>query len=90
MPTSARWDLGLAGACARLLALLWYAAFHVGFFERADWQVFASFYNLTYPSYRHRVHETATFVVSLCDPAHYVYLVVLPVAVAWVGEGRTT
>ncbi|HKO27828.1 MAG TPA: phosphatase PAP2 family protein [Solirubrobacteraceae bacterium] len=82
MPTRAKCALGLVGGCAALLALLWYAAFHVGFFERADREVFASFYNLTSPYHRHRVHETATLVVSLCDPSHYVYLVVLPVAVA--------
>lgn len=65
-----------------MLTLLWYAAFHVGFFERADRQVCASFFNLTFPDYRHRVHETAIFVVSLCDPSHFVYLALLPVAVA--------
>jgi membrane-associated phospholipid phosphatase len=82
MPTRVKWALGGAAGCVAVLALLWYAAFHVGFFERADRQVFASFYNLTYPHYRGRVHQTATLFVSLCDPSHYVYLVVLPVAVA--------
>ena len=82
MPIRAKRALGFAGGCSALLALLWYAAFHVGFFERADRQVFVSFYNLTYPYYRHRVHATATFFVSLCDPSRYAYLVVLPVVVA--------
>jgi membrane-associated phospholipid phosphatase len=65
-----------------VLALLWCAAFHLGFVERADRRVFLSFYNLTYPYYRSHVHDTATLFVSLCDPSHYVFLVVLPVAVA--------
>jgi len=84
MPMRAKWGLGLAGGCVALLALLWYAAFHVGFFERADRQVFVSFFNLTFPNYRHRVHEIAIFVVSLCDPSRLAFLVVLPVAVALV------
>jgi membrane-associated phospholipid phosphatase len=58
------------------------AAFHVGFLERADRQVFDSFYNLTYPSYRHRVHDTASFLVLLCDPSHFAFLALLPVVVA--------
>jgi membrane-associated phospholipid phosphatase len=82
MRIHAKWGLGHAGGCLAVLALLWYAAFHVGFFERADRQVFVSFFNLTYPHYRGRVHETATLFVSLCDPSHYVFLVVLPVGVA--------
>jgi membrane-associated phospholipid phosphatase len=82
MPTRVKWALGAVGGCAALLALLWFAAFHVGFFQRADRQVFVSFFDLTYPHYSNRVHATATLFVSLCDPSHYVYLVVLPLAVA--------
>jgi membrane-associated phospholipid phosphatase len=82
MPTRVKWALGGAAGCVAVLALLWFAAFHVGFFERGDRKVFLSFYSLTYPHYRGRVHDTATWFVSLCDPSHYVYLVVLPVAVA--------
>jgi hypothetical protein len=82
MTIRAKWALGLAGGCSALLALVWYAAFHVGVFERADRQVFVSFYNLTYPFYRHRVHATATFFLSLCDPSDFVYLALVPVAVA--------
>jgi membrane-associated phospholipid phosphatase len=82
MPIRAKWALGCAAVCSALLALLWYAAFHVGFVERADREVLDAFYGLTYPYYRHRVHATATFFVSLCDPSHYAYLAVLPMAVA--------
>lgn len=77
-----KWAFGGASGCFALLALLWYAAFHVGFFERADRQVFASFFNLTFPYYRHRVHATAEFVVSLCDPSRLAFLALLPIAVA--------
>jgi membrane-associated phospholipid phosphatase len=82
MTTRAKWAFGLAAGCTALLALLWYVAFHVGFAQRADLKVFTSFYNLTYPHYRHRVHVTANFLVSLCDPSHFVYLAAVPVAVA--------
>jgi len=82
MPVRTKWTLVLASGCSVLLALLWYAAFHVGVLERADRHVFVSFYNLTHPYYRHRVHATASFIVSLCDPAHYAYLALLPVLVA--------
>jgi membrane-associated phospholipid phosphatase len=82
MPTRVKSALGLAGVCVALLILLWYAAFHVGVFQRADRQMCLSFFNLTFPDYRHRVHEIASFVVSLCDPSRFAYLALLPVAVA--------
>ena len=82
MTVRSKWAMGFAAGCTALLALLWFAAFHVGFVERADQKVLAAFYNLTYPEYRHRVHATATFVSSLCDPSNYAYLALLPVLVA--------
>jgi membrane-associated phospholipid phosphatase len=82
MPIRARWALGFAGACSALLGLLWLAAFHVGFVERADHKVFVAFYNLTYLYYRHRIYATATSIVSLCDPSSIVYLAALPVGIA--------
>jgi membrane-associated phospholipid phosphatase len=82
MAIRAKWALGCAAACSATLALLWYAAFHVGFIERADQKVFAAFYQLTYPHFRYRVHATAHFFVALCDPAHYALLALLPVVVA--------
>ena len=82
MPTRIKWALGVAGGCLALLALLWYAAFHVGFFERADRQVLVSFFNLTFPYDRHRVYATADSLVSLCDPSRFVFLALVPVAVA--------
>src|ERR1700751_4371402 len=82
MPTRAVRALGVAGACALVLVLLWVAAFHVGFVERADRKMFVGFYNLTYLYYRHRIYATASFLVSLCNPSRFVYLAVLPLAVA--------
>jgi membrane-associated phospholipid phosphatase len=61
---------------------VYFAAFHVGFVERADQRVFNSFVSLTYPSYRHRVHATANFLVSLCDPSRFALLALVPVGVA--------
>jgi membrane-associated phospholipid phosphatase len=82
MAIRAKWALGCAAGCSALLALLWFAAFHVGFVERADQKVFAAFYNLTYPDYHHRVHTTAHFFVSLCDPTRFAFLALLPVVIA--------
>jgi hypothetical protein len=82
MPIRTRRALALAGGCSVLLAFLWYAVSYVGVFERADWHVFVSFYNLTHAYHRHRIHATASFVVSLSDPARYAFLALLPVAVA--------
>ena len=82
MTVRAKWALGLAAGCSVLLALLWYAAFHVGWFERADRQVLGSFYSLIHPHYRHRVHSVAIFLVSLCNLYPYVFLAAVPVLVA--------
>ena len=82
MTVRAKWALGLAAGCSVLLALLWYAAFHVGWFERADRQVLDSFYSLIHPHYRHRVHSIAIFLVSLCNLYPFVFLAAVPVLVA--------
>ena len=82
MQIQARWALRFAAACSVLLGLLWFAAFHVGFVERADHEVFLAFYNLTYFYGRPGVHATATFLVSQCDPSHVAYLAVVPLLAA--------
>jgi membrane-associated phospholipid phosphatase len=71
-------------ALAGLLALLatWFAAFHVGLFERADQSVFRGFADLD----RHG-SALATFVAGLCNPQPFVYLAAIPVAAALV-RGR--
>lgn len=82
MPIRARWAFGFAGACAALVGLLWVAAFHVGFVERADQKVLFAFYNLTSGYAHHRVHVTAGFLVRLCDPSRFVFLAAVPVGIA--------
>src|ERR1700740_2833419 len=82
MPTRAKWALGFAGGCFAALGVLWFAAFHVGFVERADDKVFVAFYNLTDLYQRHRIHRTAELFVAPFDPDHFVVLVVLPVILA--------
>ena len=79
MPNRARWAFGFAGACAAMVGLLWVAAFHVGFVERADQKVLFAFYSLTSLSEQHRVHVAASFLVSLCDPSRFVFLAAVPV-----------
>ena len=74
----------LVVAC--LLALLgtWFAAFHVGLFERADQSVFRGFADLrTHP----HASAFASFVARLCDPQPFVYFAAIPVGVALV-RGR--
>ena len=68
-------------AAAGLLALLvtWFAAFHVGLFERADQSVFLGFDDL---SRQPHVSSLASFVARLCNPQPFVYLAVIPVSVA--------
>jgi membrane-associated phospholipid phosphatase len=82
MTVRTKWVLRLAGGFAILLALLWYAASYVGVFGRADQHLFYSFYNLTHPYYHHRVHATASWLVSLCDPSRYAVVASLIIAVA--------
>jgi membrane-associated phospholipid phosphatase len=80
MPIRARWALGFAGACAATVGLLWLAAFHVGFVERADHRVLFAFYNFTFLYERHG--GAARFVVSLCEPPRVVFLAPVPIVVA--------
>ncbi len=79
MPIRARWALGFAGACAAMVGLLWLAAFHVGFIERADHKVLFAFYNFSFLYEQHG--DAARFVVSLCDPSRVVFLAAVPVVV---------
>jgi membrane-associated phospholipid phosphatase len=69
----------LAVICLVALLGTWFAAFHVGLFERADQSVFSGFANLG----RHpRVSALASYIARLCDPQPFVFLAVIPVAVA--------
>lgn len=63
-----------------MVGVLWLAAFHVGFVERADHKVLLAFYNFTFLYEQHG--HAARFVVSLCDPSRAVFLASVPVVVA--------
>jgi membrane-associated phospholipid phosphatase len=79
MPFRARWALTGAAACAALLALVWFAAFHIGFFRHADQSIYLQFGDL----HNHgRIEWIAGHVVSVFDPNPYVYLVLALLVVA--------
>lgn len=67
-----------AAACVVLLAIVWFAAFHIGFFRHADQSIYLQFGDLQAHS---RVESVAGWLVSLFDPNPYVYLVVAVLAV---------
>jgi membrane-associated phospholipid phosphatase len=79
MPIRPRTALLGAGACLFLLALVWFASFHVGFVRHADQSGFLQFYDL-------QNHGSITWVarhlVSAFQPNPYVYLVLVPLVVA--------
>ncbi len=68
-----------ACACALLLALDWFAAFHVGLFERADQSIYIQFGGLQSHA---RINWLAQRFVSLFEPNPYVYLVLAVLVVA--------
>ncbi len=88
MPRRAVFALLGAAAAVGLLILTWFLAFHVGIAQRADQSIYNGFGNL---GQHPRVGSLATFIARLCNPSPYVYLAVVPVAVAlarrrmWVG-----
>lgn len=67
------------GACLVLLALVWFAAFHVGVFRHADESAYRQFGDL-------RGHGSIAWLthqfVSAFEPNPYVYLVLVPLIVA--------
>jgi membrane-associated phospholipid phosphatase len=77
-------SLGGAGIGVLLLALTWFAVFHIGFVQRADDAIFNGFYGL---HYKPRVSRVATWVADLCDPKPYVFLAAIPILVA-LARGR--
>jgi membrane-associated phospholipid phosphatase len=57
-----------AGLCLALMAVVWFAAFHIGFFERADQSIFVQFGNL----HGHGgIEWVAGRTVSLINVDHY-------------------
>jgi membrane-associated phospholipid phosphatase len=81
MPRRASLALLAAVAGLGLLFFTWYAAFHIGLFERADQSIFSGFSNL---HQRPRVSSVANFIARLCDPNPYVYFAAIPPLVALV------
>ena len=68
-----------AGVGILLLIAVYYAAFHIGRVERLDANVFNQFTSL-----RGRAHvsQIALLLAHLCDPNQYVWLCVVPLAIA--------
>ncbi len=68
-----------AASCVVLLALVWFAAFQIGFFGHADQSIYMQFGDL----HGHGgVERVAGFFVGWFDPNPYVYLVLVPLVVA--------
>ena len=78
LPRRAR--IGLIGAAVGvvLLALTWYLSHYVGFLRRADVNILLGFAQLDRP----RLDRLTNFVASLCDPQWYVFLALIPLAMA--------
>jgi len=79
MPLRSRNALVGATVCAALLALVWFAAFHVPVFRHADQSIYLQFVALQDHG---RITWIAHHVVRLFDPNPYVYLVLVPLVVA--------
>jgi membrane-associated phospholipid phosphatase len=79
MPQRARIALFGALALVALLILTWFAAIHIPLVQRADLAVLRGFGGIgTHP----HVSAVASFIAGLCNPNPYVYLCVIPVAIA--------
>jgi membrane-associated phospholipid phosphatase len=70
--------IGAAGGVA-LLAITWFAAFHVALAMRADQSILHGFYQL---SDHGRIDSLARSVANTCNPHPYVYFAWVPVAIA--------
>ncbi len=79
MPMRARNAMLGAAACLTLLALVRFAAFHVGFFRHLDQSIFLQFVDLKGHG---RIAWIARHFVRLFDVNPYAYLVLVPLVVA--------
>ena len=84
MPIRSRTAVFGAAGCLVLLALVWLAAFHIGFFRHADQSIYLQFGGLHVHS---GVERVAGWFVGWFDPNPYVYLVLVPLIVA-LSRGR--
>jgi membrane-associated phospholipid phosphatase len=78
MPVRARKALAGAGFGVCLLAVVWYAAFHIGVVQRADRSILSGFAGLRRP----RIDQITQFIAQLCNPRPYVFLAAIPVVIA--------
>jgi membrane-associated phospholipid phosphatase len=78
MPRRSRLALFGAGIGVTLLIVTWYAAFHIGFVERADQSILRGFAGLHGP----RVDHLTNFIADLCNPQPYVYFAAVVVLIA--------
>jgi len=77
-----------AGACVVLMALVWFGAFHVGFFRDADRSAFLQFFDL---QSHNSIAWIARHLVRVFEPNPYVFLAMVPLVVALVrGRPRLT
>ena len=77
-PRRARIALIGAAIGVVLLAVTWYVSHYVGFVRRADVNILLGFAQLNRP----RLDRLTQFIATLCDPQRYVFLALIPVALA--------
>jgi membrane-associated phospholipid phosphatase len=76
---TARTALAATGVAFACLVATWFAAFHVGFAQRADQSILLGFFDVA----DHRgVTSLANFVANLCNPSPYVFFAWIPMLVA--------
>ncbi len=78
MPRRARLAFYGAGAGVALLAVTWYAVFHIGVVQHADQSILRGFADL----HRPRVDQVTKFIADLCNPNPYVFFAAIPVLIA--------
>lgn len=84
MPIRPRIALLAAAGCLALMALVWVAAFHLGFAQHADQAAYIQFGNLQGHG---AIAWIAGHLVSLFEPDPYVYLALVPLLIALI-RGR--
>lgn len=76
---TARTALAATGVALLCLVATWFAAFHIGFAQRADQSILLGFFDVA----DHRgVTPLASFVADLCNPFPYVLFAWIPMLVA--------
>ncbi|HWD75158.1 MAG TPA: phosphatase PAP2 family protein [Solirubrobacteraceae bacterium] len=78
LPRRARMALAGAAIGVVLVAVTWYLSHYVAFLRRVDVSILLGFAQLNRP----RLDRLTNFIASLCDPQWYVFLAVIPLAIA--------